>query len=229
MDNIGVKMLEKLIKSLVEAPVVKKGDYDYFVHPITDGVPLVEADLLQEVAEATSKYADLNVDKIVCVEAMGIHLATAISILTEIPFVVIRKRSYGLEGESAVHQTTGYSEGELYINGLEKGDRIFMVDDVVVTDQPSDTRCIRQQEPSPLRKLQQPKVSRTSTAYGYSDEFSLSRTKRATDPRGRQNEHHELRHLLTYRCSKLPPHTHDDNRRTLKNKTTTVDPQEYNA
>lgn len=126
-------MLEKLIKSLVEAPVVKKGDYDYFVHPITDGVPLVEADLLQEVAEATSKYADLNVDKIVCVEAMGIHLATAISILTEIPFVVIRKRSYGLEGESAVHQTTGYSEGELYINGLEKGDRIFMVDDVVST------------------------------------------------------------------------------------------------
>ena len=74
-------MLEKLVKSLVEAPVVKKGEYDYFVHPITDGVPLVEADLLQEVAEAVSQFGNLNVDKIVCVEAMGIHLATAISLL----------------------------------------------------------------------------------------------------------------------------------------------------
>ncbi len=48
-------------------------------------------------------------------------------------FVVVRKRSYGLEGEVAVHQTTGYSEGELYINGLNKGDRVFLVDDVVST------------------------------------------------------------------------------------------------
>jgi len=126
-------MLEKLIKSLIEAPIVKKGEYDYFVNPITDGVPLVEAELLREVAVAASEYADLNVDKIVCVEAMGIHLATAISILTGIPFVVVRKRFYGLEGEVSVHQTTGYSEGELYINGLEKGDRVFLVDDVVST------------------------------------------------------------------------------------------------
>jgi adenine phosphoribosyltransferase len=126
-------MLEKLVKSLVEAPVVKKGEYDYFVHPITDGVPLVESDLLQEVAEAVSQFGKMDVDKIVCVEAMGIHLATAISLFTKIPFVVVRKRFYGLEGEVAVHQTTGYSEGELYINGLKKGDRVFLVDDVVST------------------------------------------------------------------------------------------------
>jgi len=129
----GGKMLEKLVKSLVEAPVVKKGDYDYFVHPVTDGIPLVEAEILQEVAEAVSKCANLKVDKMVCVEAMGIHLATAISLETGIPFVVVRKRFYGLEGEVAVHQTTGYSEGELYINGLQKGDRVFLVDDVVST------------------------------------------------------------------------------------------------
>lgn len=126
-------MLEKLTKSLIEAPIVKKGDYNYFVHPVTDGIPLVEADVLEEVAVAVSQFADLDVDKIVCVEAMGIHLATAISILTDIPFVVVRKRSYGLEGEVAVHQTTGYSEGELYINGIKKGDRVFLVDDVVST------------------------------------------------------------------------------------------------
>lgn len=131
--NNGDDMLDKLVESLIESPIVKKGDYNYFINPITDGVPLVESGLLQEVAEAVSKYANLNVDKIVCVEAMGIHLATTISLSTNIPFVVVRKRSYGLEGEVAVHQTTGYSEGELYINGLNKGDRVFLVDDVVST------------------------------------------------------------------------------------------------
>jgi adenine phosphoribosyltransferase len=67
------------------------------------------------------------------VEAMGIHIATALSIKTRIPFVVVRKRVYGLDGEVPVHQITGYSQGELYINGLHKGDRIILIDDVVST------------------------------------------------------------------------------------------------
>jgi adenine phosphoribosyltransferase len=126
-------MLEKLKKSLQEAPIVKKGDYNYFVHPVTDGIPLVEPDVLQEIAQTIKKHAILNIDKIVCVEAMGIHLATALSLETSIPFVVVRKRQYGLPGEVAVHQTTGYSQGELYINGIQSEDRVMLIDDVVST------------------------------------------------------------------------------------------------
>lgn len=64
---------------------------------------------------------------------MGIPLATALSIKTGIPFVVVRKRSYGLEGECQVHQQTGYSENELYINGIYENDNILLIDDVVST------------------------------------------------------------------------------------------------
>lgn len=126
-------MLKKLKQTLIKSPIVKKGDYNYFVHPITDGIPLTEPELLEEVAEATSNMISFPLDKIVCVEAMGIHLATALSIKTRVPFVVVRKRRYNLDGEVAVHQTTGYSEGELYINGLTKGDRVMLIDDVVST------------------------------------------------------------------------------------------------
>jgi adenine phosphoribosyltransferase len=126
-------MLENIKKSLIGAPVIKKGDYDYFVHPITDGIPLVEPEILEEVANTIQDYANLNVDKIVCVEAMGIHISTALSLKTGLPFVVVRKRQYGLEGEVDVHQVTGYSRGNLYINGLKRGDRIILVDDVVST------------------------------------------------------------------------------------------------
>lgn len=126
-------MLDKLKESLINAPIVKKGDYDYFVHPITDGIPQVDRDLLLEVVGEIIKRFNLDVDKILCAEAMGIHLATTLSIETGIPFVIVRKREYNLPGEVAVHQTTGYSKGQLYINGIDQGDRIIFIDDVVST------------------------------------------------------------------------------------------------
>jgi adenine phosphoribosyltransferase len=46
---------------------------------------------------------------------------------------VIRKRKYGLPGEVEIGQRTGYSKGKLYLNGLQKGDRVLFVDDVIST------------------------------------------------------------------------------------------------
>jgi adenine phosphoribosyltransferase len=46
---------------------------------------------------------------------------------------VVRKRHYGLPGEVVVHQVTGYSEKQMYINGLKSGDRVVIVDDVIST------------------------------------------------------------------------------------------------
>lgn len=127
-------MLEVLKKSLLECPVVKKGDYFYFVHPISDGVPLVESKLLNSIMDYIVDNYDLsNIDKIVGVEAMGIPLATALSLKTDIPFVIIRKRSYGLEGERQVHQQTGYGKSKLYINNINENDNLLLIDDVVST------------------------------------------------------------------------------------------------
>jgi adenine phosphoribosyltransferase len=126
-------MLEEVKKSLEASPIVKKGDYNYFVNPISDGVPAMDPKMLRELSLVVHKHADLKIDKIVAVEAMGIHLATALSLATDIPFVVIRKRQYGLEGEKEVYQKTGYGSSNLYINDLHKGERILLIDDVVST------------------------------------------------------------------------------------------------
>ena len=125
-------MLEEVIKSLEASPIVKKGDYNYFVNPISDGVPAMDPIMLRELALAVHKYANLDIDKIVAVEAMGIHLATALSLATDIPFVVIRKRQYGLPGEKEVYQKTGYGSSNLYVNDLHEGEKILLIDDVVI-------------------------------------------------------------------------------------------------
>ncbi|MFC6835115.1 hypoxanthine/guanine phosphoribosyltransferase [Halomarina ordinaria] len=125
--------MNRLRESLHEAPIVDKDGYEYLVHPISNGVPMLQPQLLREVVVGVTRAADLDVDKIVAPEAMGIHLATALSLQTDIPLVVIRKRSYGLENEVALHQTTGYSESEMYINDVEAGDRVLVVDDLLST------------------------------------------------------------------------------------------------
>jgi adenine phosphoribosyltransferase len=118
-------MLPILTKSLTDAPITIRGEYYYFIHPITDGVPELTPALLSEVADRIIELADTGVDKL--------PIGTALSMKTGIPLVVIRKRQYNLPNEIAVHQRTGYSKGELYLNGINKGDRVLVVDDVIST------------------------------------------------------------------------------------------------
>jgi adenine phosphoribosyltransferase len=127
--------LERLRQSLYEAPIVKKGDYDYVIHPITDGVPYIAPELLKEVTDELKKHIKRcgKFDRIVTMEAMGIPLASALSLDMGIPFTIIRKREYGLPGEVSIEQVTGYSKSKMYINGLKKGDTIILVDDVLST------------------------------------------------------------------------------------------------
>jgi adenine phosphoribosyltransferase len=126
--------MDKLAQSLRDAPIIEKNGYHYFVHPISDGVPMLEPGLMREVVIGIIRKANLeNVDKIVTPAAMGIHISTATSLMTDIPLVVVRKRQYGLEGEVPLHQETGYSENEMYINDVYEGDRVLVLDDVLST------------------------------------------------------------------------------------------------
>lgn len=121
-------------ESLLDAPVVKMDDYDYFVHPVTDGLPELPPDLMREIVVGVLRVADLDgVDKILAPEAMGIHVATAVSLAIDVPVVLIRKKSYGFPDEVSVQQVTGYSENELFVNNVGEGDRVLLLDDVVST------------------------------------------------------------------------------------------------
>lgn len=126
-------MGEILRNTLLNSPIVKRGEYDYFVHPITDGIPEITPELLSEVVNEIRTVADLNCDKIVTAEAMGIPIGTALSIETGLPLVIIRKKEYKLSGEVSIEQVTGYSKSRMFINGLSKGDRVVFVDDVLST------------------------------------------------------------------------------------------------
>ena len=128
-----VGMFPLLEKALAEGPVIDKNGYPYFVNPISDGIPRVEPALLEEVVEGILGIWDDDCDIILAPEAMGIPLATAVSLRTGIPFTVIRKRSYGLQGELEIRTHTGYSESRMYLDCVSPGERAIVIDDVVST------------------------------------------------------------------------------------------------
>lgn len=125
--------MDRLHQSLHDAPIVDKDGYDYLVHPISNGVPTLKPGLLREVVVEIVRRIDVDVDKLVAPEAMGIHLATAVSLQTDIPLTIIRKRAYGLEDERQLSKETGYSSSEMYINSITQGDRIVVIDDILST------------------------------------------------------------------------------------------------
>ena len=126
--------LDRLRASLADSPVVRFGDYEYFIHPITDGLPLGRPEVLDEVLSELARIGDWRrCDKIVTAESMGFPLAAGLSMRVRKPYVFIRKRRYGLPGEVSLQQTTGYSKGDMFINGIGGGDRVVFVDDVIST------------------------------------------------------------------------------------------------
>tara|TARA_Y100001933_G_scaffold109198_1_gene109333 strand:- start:887 stop:1468 length:582 start_codon:yes stop_codon:yes gene_type:complete len=125
---------QQLKESLLAAPVVWKGEYPYFVHPITDGVPRLDPAVLSSVVELIEQVVDWDsIDLILGIEAMGLPLTSPLSMRNNRPQVVARKRSYGLDGEISIGQSTGYSKGTMYLNDIKKGERVLVVDDVLST------------------------------------------------------------------------------------------------
>ena len=126
--------LQRLKESLLAAPVIWKGEYPYFIHPLTDGVPRLDPSVLTAVVKIIETSVEWqSIDLILGIEAMGLPLTSPLSMRNNRPQVVVRKRSYGLEGEIAIDQSTGYSKGAMYLNDIKENERVLIVDDVLST------------------------------------------------------------------------------------------------
>lgn len=126
--------MRELRASLQAAPVIWKGDYPYFIHPITDGVPRMDPEILRAITNLVMERVDWSkVDVLLGIEAMGLPLTAPLSMATGLPLIIARKRSYGLDGEIEIDQSTGYSKGAMYLNDLKEGERIAVLDDVLST------------------------------------------------------------------------------------------------
>ncbi len=126
--------------ALENAKVIKMGKYDYFVNPIQAISPPLKPELLREIVKRIIKIADFDVDRILTIEAMGIHVSTLVSATTDISLLIARKKKFGLPGELEIEVKKSYRKiaggmkvEKFYVNSIDKGDKVLIIDDVIST------------------------------------------------------------------------------------------------
>ncbi len=122
-----------LERCFLESTVRDVNGYSYFQNPISDGIPRVDPEVLEEAIDGLAGIMPEDIDLILAPEAMGIPLGAGLSLRTRVPYVVVRKKQYCLPGEIEVLQKTGYSKSRMFVNGLREGMRVVIVDDVLDT------------------------------------------------------------------------------------------------
>ncbi len=120
-------------KAYLDSKIVMKGDYPYFINSISDGNPPVTRELLDEIVGSFQRLADMDTDLYLAPEAMGIPIASALTMRTGVPFQIIRKRGHNIPGEIVITKSTGYETSKLYVSSIEPGTKVILVDDVLST------------------------------------------------------------------------------------------------
>lgn len=119
----------KITSRLQEGKRILPGNY-IFVNDL-----LQDPSILNPIAQLiANKYVDLEIDRIVTIEAKGIGLAAAVSVYLNIPYVVARRESTAAEGSTiSVNYTSGSQQivkkMELTKSALKAESRVLIVDD----------------------------------------------------------------------------------------------------
>lgn len=115
-------------------PLVTVGNYQFILNSLTEQVPATSAELLREAAMRVLRVANLEgVNKIVGEEDRGAILVAAVSLQSGLPFGLARWNPSGVPGQIAVEFAMEYTRGTLYLNGVECGDQVLIVDDLIST------------------------------------------------------------------------------------------------
>lgn len=124
-----------LVNIYKNAKIVKSGNSLTTVNEFTDQLPALRPEVLIEVAYKIINELNVDFDKIVTEEDKGAPLATTLSLLTGKPLAMARWYPYSISeyNKNVVDIKSEYFEGKMYLNGIEEGDRIVIIDDTIST------------------------------------------------------------------------------------------------
>lgn len=129
----------KVNKSLVQAsfdnmPLLPVGDFKFLINPLTEQIPATTAELLRATTEWLVEVGDFRkATKIAGEEDKGAILVASTALETGLPFGMARWYPSGLEGQVGVDFEMEYASGQLFLNGIEQGDQVIIVDDMIST------------------------------------------------------------------------------------------------
>jgi adenine phosphoribosyltransferase len=125
--------LERLIQVYQQALTVRTGPHFTTVNELTDQIPALRPATLRAAALSLAGIAPFTSGKLLCEEDKGAALGAAVSLMADLPLAMARWYPYEVAGGVAVHLSMEYFAGTLYLNGVEPGEEITIVDDTLST------------------------------------------------------------------------------------------------
>lgn len=129
-------MLNKqlVIQAFDNQPLIQYGKYKFLINPLTEQIPATSSELLQAATDWIVYVGDFSrATKIMGEEDKGAILVASTSLVTSLPFGMARWYPTGLEGQVSVDFKMEYTNGQLYLNGIEENDKLIIVDDMIST------------------------------------------------------------------------------------------------
>ncbi len=123
-----------VIQSFDNQPLVQFEGYRFLINPLTEQIPATTAELLQAATNWLLELGNFKqASKIIGEEDKGGILVASTSLATGLPFGMARWYPSGLEGQVVVDFDMEYTSGKLFLNGINKGDQVIIVDDMIST------------------------------------------------------------------------------------------------
>jgi phosphoribosylanthranilate isomerase len=133
-DTDAVENVDILRTAFHERPLVDINGKKFLINSLTEQVPATPAELLRVAAQRVCEAMQIRPGmKLVGEEDKGGVLLAAVSLLSGLPFGIARWYPSGLAGQVKVGFDCEYTSGELFLNGVDPGDRVIIVDDLIST------------------------------------------------------------------------------------------------
>lgn len=123
-----------VIEAFDDRPLIQFNKYKFLINPLTEQIPATSAALLKAASDWLVEAGDFSsVNKLVGEEDKGAILVAGTSLATGLPFGMARWYPAGLEGQVSVDFEMEYTSGKLFLNGVDAGDKVVIVDDMIST------------------------------------------------------------------------------------------------
>ncbi|ELY55634.1 MULTISPECIES: phosphoribosyltransferase family protein [Natronolimnohabitans] len=126
---------EQITAVYESADVTHSGEHATTVNQLTDQLPALQPRTLEAARALLSASGSFNVDKLAVEEDKGLPFGVLIAREYSLPLAVARWYTYEINADrqSAVDIDSEYFSGDLYLNGIEPGDAVAIVDDTIST------------------------------------------------------------------------------------------------
>lgn len=133
-DDSGVQKDDILKACFDQQPLVEIQGRKFLLNALTEQIPATPAALLYSAAKRICDTAHfLPGTKLAGEEDKGGGLLAAVSLLSGLPYGIARWYPSGLEGQVRVNFDCEYTAGSMYLNGIDAGDNVYIVDDLIST------------------------------------------------------------------------------------------------